>query len=148
MNIFGLAVLGLIGGGAAKMLDRHVEQPSYDLKVSETRTIKLMPGAIASVALATGLALLPGSNATGVRAGLAAMSLGGVAVEGTDIFKDHVFPALERTPAVKGLPGYGAKALPQQQHQSHVGVGPTAGDRALHSAMERWGRGPRRARAA
>lgn len=135
----------LVGGAVAKTVDRKLDNYAYNLKVTDTTTVKITPGTIGSLVLLLGLAILPGSNATGIRAALAAVGIGGAVIEGADAFAVNVLPRLDSTPAVKGLPpGYVAgmpAGQPPPQRFAHVGYGGQfAGQHHLADAMARWGR--------
>jgi hypothetical protein len=140
MNLAGMFALGLVGSAAAKLADRNLDQYAYNLKVSDTRTVKITPGAmLTGVALVAAAAAGPGT----ARAVLASIGIGGGAIEGGEAFAAHVAPMIDGKPAgaVAGLPGVGgAPALGAHQQQQHAGAHPYAGNFALKQAMLRWGR--------
>lgn len=151
MNIWGATALAIGGGAVVRAVDKKFDKYTYDWKVTSTRTIKLRPGTMGAAALCLLLAIIPGSNAEGMRAGLAAIGIGGLATEGLDLYSEHVQPSVDKAlvgrPKPKSL-GQGQQqnaGVPKQPAYEHVGHGRFAGDLAMQQAALRWGR---RARAA
>ena len=84
----------IAGGAAAIYVDREYgAEYSQKIKLSDTNTLTITPGAMGAAALLVGLAFVPGSRPMlkGVVAGLA----GGAAVyEGANLVEDQLFPLL------------------------------------------------------
>lgn len=84
----------IAGGAAAIYVDREYgAEYSQKIKLSDTNTLTITPGAMGAAALLVGLAFVPGSSPMlkGVVAGLA----GGAAVyEGANLVEDQIFPLL------------------------------------------------------
>lgn len=135
MAELGLAARGglaLVGVAATQYADKNFDQYAYNLKLSDTRSVKVTPGLMLTAATLLAAWAFPKARPV-----LGSLAIGGGASEVAPIIKTELVDQLPG-PAVKGFPaGRQAGAFPP--HYQHVGYGPFAGDRALAQAMLRWG---------
>jgi hypothetical protein len=140
MNLAGMFALGLAGSGLAKLADRNLDRFSYNLKVSDTRTVKITPGAMLTAATLLGAwAAGPGTG----RVVLASLGIGGGAIEGGEALAVHVLPMIDGKPAATVgacLPGVGGAPALGAAHHGQAPQAQYAGNFALKAAMLRWGR--------
>ena len=117
MDLLGTLATQIAGGAAASYADR--EFPQYAQKIPGT-DVTVSVGALASLGVAVGLAILPGKTSSSMwKQVLANMAGGGLVYEGTKLAEQQLLPMLsssQPTPvlppavATAGLfpPGYGA----------------------------------------
>ncbi len=107
-----VSLLGMVAGATAAIwIDReYTAQYGQRIKISDTNTLTITPGAMASAALALGAAFLPGgSRVVAFAAGLAG---GGLVYEGAKLAEDQVLPLLGSPKTVPSTSLSSAAAVP------------------------------------
>jgi hypothetical protein len=89
-----VSLLGMIAGATAAIwLDReYTGEYGQKIKISDTNTLTITPGAMASAALALGAAFMPGSSK--IVAFFGGLAGGGLVYEGAKLAEDQVLPLL------------------------------------------------------
>lgn len=83
----------IAGGAAAIYIDREFgAEYSQKIKLSDTNTLTITPGAMGAAALLVGLAFVPGSGM--LKPALAGIAAGMAVYEGANLIEDQVFPLL------------------------------------------------------
>jgi hypothetical protein len=83
----------ILGATAAIWIDReYTAEYGQKIKISDTNTLTITPGAMASAALALGAAFLPGMGKWSAL--LAGFAGGGVVYEGAKLAEDQILPLL------------------------------------------------------
>lgn len=84
----------IAGGAGAIYVDREYgAEYSQKIKLSDTNTLTITPGAMGAAALLVGLAFVPGGSTT-FKAVLAGLAGGALVYEGANLVEDQVFPLL------------------------------------------------------
>lgn len=85
----------IAGGAAAIYVDREYgAEYSQKIKLSDTNTLVITPGAMGAAALLVGLAFVPGSSNAMLKSVLAGLAGGALVYEGANLVEDQVFPLL------------------------------------------------------
>lgn len=85
----------IAGGAAAIYVDREYgAEYSQKIKLSDTNTLTITPGAMGAAALLLGLAFVPGSAGPMLKSVLAGLAGGALVYEGANLVEDQVFPLL------------------------------------------------------
>lgn len=85
----------IAGAAAAIYVDREYgAEYSQKIKLSDTNTLTVTPGAMGAAALLVGLAFVPGSSNAMLRGVLTGLAGGAAVYEGANLVEDQVFPLL------------------------------------------------------
>lgn len=84
----------IAGGAAAIYVDREYgAEYSQKIKLSDTNTLTITPGAMGAAALLVGLAFVPGSSPM-LKSVLTGLAGGAAVYEGANLVEDQLFPLL------------------------------------------------------
>lgn len=88
-------VAPIAGGALAIYVDREFgAEYSQKIKLSDTNTLVITPGAMGAAALLVGLAFVPGSSSAMLKSALAGLASGALVYEGANLVEDQLFPLL------------------------------------------------------
>lgn len=152
MGLAGTILTQIAGGAGAATLDRM--KPEWTLNVGGQHTgfglpdpdpasVQITPGALASVGLLVGLALV-GKGPAPVRAALANLAGGALVVEGVKLAESEIIPRIQgQQPGVLPPGAVATKGLPQRMAgmgYAYMNRGNPYGHYQIQSALAPYGR--------